>query len=584
MRYMNLGNSQIEEKNSTKRLNYINNRIKILEKEIKEIKNKDNISFLSPNETTIKNNNIRKTIEEPNSYSIDKDGLNELLKNNRLFKTDNSKNKTKKLYERKKLFRKKNNYNYSSIINERKSIVLNQNTYLNNIIQKYNYIDQAKNNDSYNLRTKLFDNNNSPNKLRKLFILNQSFNNNNEKLNLNNDNKMEKLEYEFEIRQLKKKLGLKKNRNNELKQKFEEAKNINIYLENYIYQNNNKQKLLNDIIDLNKKYFQKIPNGLNNEKNKSNIFYENIILNFMELKFEYENNILLDEFIGSANKLCNVHLSNINNENISNISDINLFEKINELIDIKNNLNNSINKYQYLLKENKKYFIYLTSLMNNLKVNNISDLDAFIKNIYIQNIKEYSHMQKIRETLMNKSSSSKPKKSYYHSSNNLINPNIQNKNEIKNINLERINYYLINRRRPYHNLNHNYLNKTEKSENFENSNFMSVQNKEDKNKNFSSKSKNMTMTYSVKNPDYYDERRKKEKNNIEVFDRNFNKLKKMGNSYENKNYLFNEEDIEGINYDDNIKKFKLNKHLTSNTFKNNYYQHIKNHSLIIVNK
>ena len=181
MRYIHLGNSQIEEKNSTKRLNYINNRIKILEKEIKEIKKKDNSSFLNPNETTIKNNNISKTIEEQNLYSIDKDSFNELLKNNRVFKTDEFKNKTKKLYERKKLFRKKNNYNYNSIINERKNIVFNQNTYLNNIIQKYNYINQAKNNDSYNLKTKLFDNNNnSSNKLRRLFILNQSFNNKNE--------------------------------------------------------------------------------------------------------------------------------------------------------------------------------------------------------------------------------------------------------------------------------------------------------------------------------------------------------------------------------------------------------------------
>ena len=608
MDYMNFDSSSNEYNNSKERLNHISYRIRRLENDIKEIKSKEkekekgSFSFFSPNKKYNNNNNHIKTIEEynPKREKKYKNDFDNLLKNNLLYKSvtinnsySNDKNKNKKIYQKKKCFNKLNNSN--NIILDKKNFVLKKNNQMNKIPESSRYM--SPDNNVNNIKNKQ-KNNNGINKIRNVFSFKELYTNNTENrishknkiknYNYNNNyNNRENLEYEFEIRNLKKRLNLLIKENKAINAKLGELKIINKDLENNIFQNEEEQKILNDIIILNKQYMlYNNQSGLENEMNEQNNInssFNNIILNIMDIKFDFDNNLLKDEFINGINKLFNLPL-NINRDNNKN-----LMKKINQLIDNKNNLNNNINKYKYQLKENNKIHEYFESLISYLNLNNISELDPFIKNLYIKNIKENKHMKKIKNTLMNDSSSSKPKKvrkNHYFSSNRIVNSYSQtieknNKyNRLKNflnskksdsrINQKKINYYMTNRRK-YNNLNPKIFNRTEKIDNFDNNYIINFQNQENNNEILPKNSrKNNSLIFSEIRQNNYLDKRKKNIINLNYYDKRNNN----NNVIKNKNKLFNtEEDMEDIKYFDNI-----------NNFNKNYYGHVKNHSVIIFNK
>ena len=604
MKYMNLNNSVNRRKESEKRINYISTRIKSLENDINEIKNKENITFFSPNHNYIsykktKNKKIIKDYE-PKPKNIYENNNKEYY-SNLLFSSYNPenyeyKNLPNKLYE-KKIFKKKSNYN--NIIHEKKKFFLNNNSQMNRKIEINNYINKDKK--IYNIRA---SDNNNLNRLKQFLFFSKSFNkddeiNNESKLEKYNIKHMEKLEYEFELRRLKKKLYSLEEKNKQINEEIDKIKNKNENMEKDIFQNENEDNLLNNIILLNKQYMADSRVNSENEFNQNNISkfsFENIILNIMDLKFDYDNNLLINEFIDGVNNLLNISLPNQNNEN--NNQNNNILAKINQLIDLKNNLYNSINKYDYLLKENNKYKNYFTSLINNLNLNNIYELDEFIKKMYIKNIKENNHMRKITETLINETILSKPKKeikNHFYSFNKLVNSASQsidnndnmedyklqnflmNKHSDSRINQKRVDFYLINRARKLrNNLNKKNFNKTEE-----------IDRNQSHNKNsFYQKRSNISLNYSEKYSTYNNRNKKKKKININLFNQrnnNFYKIKNKSNINGNQNNLFNtEEDINDIKYY-NINEVK-NKQENNNNLDKKFVGHVRNHSVIIFNK
>ena len=586
MQYLNLNNSVNNRKESEKRINYISTRIKNLENDIYKIKNKEKVSFFNPNKTYIANKQNLKIISEYKSKpkNIYARNVNQYT-NKKLLNSYNADDSICKNIS--------NKFNLKKfIINQKQKDLLNNSLQMNKNIKKIKYISKNKN--IFNIRA---SNNNNLNKMKQFFTFSKSMIkedeiNNNNMLKHYNNKYMENLEYKFELRLLKKKINSLTKENKEINEKLENIKNINETIAQNIIQNEKEVNILNDLISLNKQLIA--DNSLINaeyELNNDKFSLENIILNIMDLKYNYDNHLLINEFIYGVNNILNLSLLNPNNEIINQN---NLLVKIIQLIDLKNNLYKSINKYDCLLKDNK-YYNYFTSLLNNLNLKNIYELDTFIKTIYIENIKEDSHMKKIKDTLIKESILSKPKnelKNHYYSSKRLINSDrncklhnfLINKKNDSRIIQNKIDLYLNQRKKFSKYINKKSLNKTEQIRNIDNrlnllykgsNNNTSYQNKNKFSLNFSEKH------LSDKNKKI----KTKKKININLYSQRNNncyKIKKNFNTNENQNNLFNTED--GMN---DIKLIEINEDNKINnriySYKN-FYGNEKNNSLIIVNK
>ena len=636
MKLMNLNNSITEEKESKKRLNYISSRIKNLEKDIFEIKNKESKTSMKYQKklpenkyiNTINESKLKSKYKYTNS-SKDFNKTSSIINEN---KSNSSLSKEKQKQFQKRFFKRMNNYN--DIIHEKKNILLNINSQLNKKFQRNNFYGK---NILYNMKIKSSSDNR---KIRNFFSFDETYDKSNEikninyNINLNNishddndynniDNKngvslykknnMEKLEYEFEIRRLKREYDMLQKENIKIKENIENVKIKNTNLENNIFKNEDQQKILNNLLLLNKQYnLYGSPNGIENEfSNKNgndNYSIDNLILNIMDIKYYYENNLLINEFIEGINKiLATVPLSNNGNND-----DNNLIKKINELIDIKNNLDNNNNKYKYFLEKNNNYYFYYKNLLNNLNLNNFTELEDFIKNLYIKNLKDNDHMQKIQNTLMSESSpghKNKDKKSHYNSSNlitNNISKNIYNINNytklqnylsIKNtdsrLNQKNIINFIDNKRRKDL---EQYLSRTEKLDNLNqnNNNFFNLKNQDESINDYYQSFYNKYNTFLYNKNSYNNENKKNRKiklnylYNDKKVNKNFynganNVFNKYNNKTENKNYLIKNEDEDDIKYNNSIKKI-IKKTYTNTNLNRKLYNHSKNHSVFIFNQ
>ena len=362
----------------------------------------------------------------------------------------------KKDYSKNQIYKKINNYN--NLIHEKKNILLNmksqfqkrthtkdsfkelakmslcKNFEQNKNLYKNNYIN-GDNNNLYNIKIQSgfqssdkihrhhhhvismdklntnYDNSENMKKYKDDTYINKNDKDNDNNNNNMNINDMGKLEFEFELRHLKKKRNLLKKTNSEIITKLEEIKNKNIKMKNKILQEQkHNENIINNIILLNKNYsMNNNPNGLesfesiSNRSNSEEIPFKNIILNVMDIKFEYENNILFNNFIEGINELLNISFLNNSNFNES------ILNKVNELIKIKNNLNQSNDKYKYLIEENNKYLLYFNNLIKVLNIQNFDELENFIQNTFVKNIKENERMKKIKNALITESTPDKNK-------------------------------------------------------------------------------------------------------------------------------------------------------------------------------
>lgn len=549
---MNLNNSVNFEKDSKERLNLISNKIKDCIIQIKNKENAINPKKLGHNKyMTIANDS---ELQPSNKYENSTPCFNK-----------NKSNKTPKYYQT--IFYKRMN-NYNDIIHEKKNVLLNINSLLNNRFQRNsNYGKHTL----YSLKIK------SPNerKAKNYFSFDETYNNNigikeissnnssidhdykykningalnDIKLNKRNKrNKMKKLEYEFEIRRLRRKLEKVKEENIEIKDKLDDIKKKNIILEKKILKGDEQKNILSDLILLNKQYTLydnsngfdiKYGNQNKIDNDNDNDSFDDLILNIMDIKYYYENSLLTNEFIDGVSRLLyGMTLSKNGNRNSND-----LIKSLNDLINIRHKSFYYNNKYKNFLQDKYKYYLFLTDLMKKFKLNNFSEIDNLIKNNYL-NIKDNGHEPKLKNNLIKDFSfgqKNNEEKSLYSDNNHIFsNKNyytkLQNylnaKKGISRIKQKNTQNYFEHKRKKNPN---NYLSQIEKSDSI-NKNY-TVRNKKDSFININ----NYYQTFYNKNNSY--ERKNNKKINLNFLD---NKVKK------NNNLINNERSIDFI-YNNNI--------------------------------
>ena len=473
-----------ESRCSIKRINNLSNRIKNLENDIEKIKNSKKKTLYSNNNPKLEKNysmvvndsNIKKNLKD--AFKINKT----IVKNPYFFRVNkkqikyrtqtNSLKKNKSEKNRSNVYKKIPSKNYTQIIHDKRNIYLNVNSNLNKkeketrqrSIQDSNYNNDikyfhkymTKGNNSYNTTknniNEIQSQKSQSKKYNRLhhFLSVDKINTNS---NLNTKNKIEEnkdsdnfklLDMEFEIRNLKKRKKFLMKRRSETEEKLISIKNENMKLkESIIKQQNYNKNVINNLILLNKEYLlYKNQNEIDEVEDDGDIsdkkiVTKDIIFNLMDMKIEYEKNLLYDEFIEGLNEL----LKNISILNNINNSDNNIANKINRLLHLKNKLEYLEEKYSNQKQDNDKYYIYFTSLLNQLNLKNFDELKEFIINIFIKNIKENKRMKEITNALINESLifSDKKDKEKSNQLKYINNTNIVNRN-IKRANYDYIKY------------------------------------------------------------------------------------------------------------------------------------------------
>ena len=668
MKKKTFSNSITDSKNkySKKRINNISNRIRSLEKDINKIKNKESLKTFV-NQKQIENNFSLNNEKNANSMTTSEAKLykennkpttsqKNLIKNflfytnnNRLnikYNTNNNSFSKKKLNNSKKEISKNEIYkkisNYNSLIHEKKSILLNMHTSNkrrntkdnlkeNSKISLSKNIEPNKNfykNNLYNI--KIHPSFNNCSKVNRFFSVDEIILTDDDSKNESKDNKniksfnsnsnimdMGRLEYEFEIRHLKKRRNMLKKTKKEFLEKIDKIKKRNEIIENKIAEDQKYEKLINNLVVLFKKYIiQNNQNGFNSIDSSSNrskneeFSFKNIILNIMDIKYEFENNILFHKFKEGINELLDNAL--FTNDNIDNLDNANIYDKVNGLINIKNNLDNTNTEYKYLFEQNNKYIIYINNLLNGLDLPNFEELEVYIKDIFMNNIKENERMKQIKKALINDTSTNTTEKdnSKYQNTNqnihsvnhNNINRNknnvennyyklkkmlIDKKNKQKNQN--KINYYMQNKR--IDDFPHKIFNRTEKNDNLQNSinQTLNLNNCLNKNK-INSNNYNRNNFYNSllyknykRNLPLYTFKNMKYKMNMEN-----NKNNDMRNSFKRPYYYSNMNNI--INHKKIINDDDIKFCLDNNEKENNYFNnqkaiaHAKTHSAYNIKK
>ena len=228
----------------------------------------------------------------------------------------------------------------------------------------------------------------------------------------------EKLDYEFEIRLLTKKLKEVKERNNKLKYRIIKIKN-----EQRIRNQKNKKNefIISKVIQICKNSsfsgtnnffssFKEIYNtqfNNNSEENKiddlklfpaTNLF-KNMLLNLMDMKYEFENIVLKDKFIdGTQNLFYN------NNEEYKEFKESNnkifIYHNVKNLIREEINLKNECNEYLEL----GKCYEYFSQLCSTLNIDDLQELVDYLKKIFIKtkvNFKQINQIKKIVKDINN---------------------------------------------------------------------------------------------------------------------------------------------------------------------------------------
>ena len=369
-------------------------------------------------------------------------------------------------------------YFFKNIINSEYNNFFNSNS-KKNIEENYiyeNYPDSMKTINTHSKR----NNSTYINPIRR----NDFINMNNEKERNNSDiifnesiiNLEDELNYEFEIRLLKKKLKQIKKINDKLKYKLFKIKNeqkrkvqenkekkkefiiiskvIDIYKNLYLSENinflsssnesYNGNSNLNIISKKAKKYLNSFP---------ATKIFKNMLLGLMDLKYDYQDILLKEEFINGLEII-------FDNDNVIKKNDLKKNEKfiiknIKGLLKEEISLKEINKKYKYMSLENKKYSDYLSKLSKKLSINSLDNIDIFLKNTIIKAEAEFRQINQIKSIVMN-------------------NRKDNNDNDNININKELNDYYILERKH-YRNI----LN----SESKININMSPAQKEEEKNSN-----------------------------------------------------------------------------------------------------
>ena len=493
-----------DSKNSMKRIHNLSNRIQSLQNDIdmiqnskKKNKNRNIIKIESEKNYSMIMNDSNIKENEKNNFSINKTFVKnpyffkENLKHIKYRTSNNSKiknNPTNDINHENFIYKKIKSKNYNQIIHGKRDILLNINSNLNKNDKRKGIsiknIPKKKNSNIIS-KSQIKSRSNNFSKFNHFLSVDKI----NTNLNLKKQEKFEEnkkqqeqeqntlLDIEYELRSLKKRMKFIMNQREELNSKLLLIKNKNKKLEsNIISEQNKNNNIIKNLIMLNDEYFiNKNQNELDDYEDNTNyqntkIAMKDILFNIMDMKIEYEKNILYDKFIEGLKEL----LSNIQIFNISN-SDNNISNKINRLLHLKNKLQNYEEKYSIKKADNDKYYIYFTSLLNEMNLKSFEELKEYIINIFIKNIKENKRMKEItsaliseNESLLSDKKAVSPKRKY------IINA--------LNLNKKEKNAYYKNRNKGNKNMNLNsgFRNKRKNSYSFQGfcyNSFLNINNK-----------------------------------------------------------------------------------------------------------
>ena len=384
------------------------------------------------------------TKKKNNSYKeINNKKKNNSLTNSSISIERNNRNKARKNTKENNTYTIKKKKDISTELSNLNSVNFEKSILLEKTINKVEKISDKylKNHFNINLNNKKFDEEENQN-------VNGSINKKIYLRNLKFDNQMfiSNLEQEFEIRFLKKKIKKLKNTNLSLKVKLDNIMEKNYLLESDTLKEQKKRKqIINSSIDMFK-------NNINNKDEYEEEYnFKNLLLNLMDLKYNYENIYLNNNFLSSIEQL--FILSNIfnDNDNKNNNDCNNIYYNIKNLIRLKTKYINDIKQYNILKIENKKYYNYLLSLGKNLNINNLEELEKFLKNIKSSNDNEMRKIIKMKNVLFDDNKSNKRKNNINSSVDNVKN----NRKSGINYNYADLQKYFIENNNRYYYRNNN---------------------------------------------------------------------------------------------------------------------------------
>ena len=362
---------------------------------------------------------IKEILQENNNKSLSKEKINQKKLNSILNGIDIYKklNSIKKQYQHS--YRK--NKNLDLLLNKDENIYIKKVTNL-----KANSINPTKkekiktilernkivpfDQKIYTFRESIRKYNNKNNDETKTDYISYRINSNREEL-INNLNK------DFEIRCLHRKLEKLKMKNNELKYNLEKKKKKNYLLKyNSKKEQNNINNIFYSLMNIYNTFFQNKPNHNDNKLN-----FKNLLLDLMDLKYNYENITLINTFFQNLEQLIQLSFFFNNNDDI--------YSNITYLVKKKNQLIKDIYESKKHKEENKNYSELYKILCESFQANDLNTIFNHLKKIESDNENDIRKIIKMRNILFN----------IENSSSNRLNTNISmdklRKNKRKNLNL-----------------------------------------------------------------------------------------------------------------------------------------------------
>ena len=363
---------------------------------------------------------IKEILQENNNKSLSKEKINQKKLNSILNGIDIYKklNSIKKQYQHS--YRK--NKNLDLLLNKDENIYIKKVTNL-----KANSINPTKkekiktilernkivpfDQKIYTFRESIKKYNNKNNDETKTDYISNRINSNREEL-INNLNK------DFEIRCLHRKLEKLKMKNNELKYNLEKKKKKNYLLKyNSKKEQNNINNIFYSLMNIYNTFFQ---NKSNHNDNKLN--FKNLLLDLMDLKYNYENITLINTFFQNLEQLIQLSFFFNNNDDI--------YSNITYLVKKKNQLIKDIYESKKHKEENKNYSELYKILCESFQANDLNTIFNHLKKIESDNENDIRKIIKMKNILFN----------IENSSSNRLNTNISmdklRKNKRKNLNLK----------------------------------------------------------------------------------------------------------------------------------------------------
>ena len=237
------------------------------------------------------------------------------------------------------------------------------------------------------------------------------------RINSNREELINNLNKDFEIRCLHRKLEKLKMKNNELKYNLEKKKKKNYLLKyNSKKEQNNINNIFYSLMNIYNTFFQNKPNHNDNKLN-----FKNLLLDLMDLKYNYENITLINTFFQNLEQLIQLSFFFNNNDDI--------YSNITYLVKKKNQLIKDIYESKKHKEENKNYSELYKILCEIFQANDLNTIFNHLKKIESDNENDIRKIIKMKNILFN----------IENSSSNRLNTNISmdklRKNKRKNLNL-----------------------------------------------------------------------------------------------------------------------------------------------------